>query len=445
MTSLMWPIAGNDVRETALGEHRAVYGRDPGLVAVAPATFSVIGEHTDVYGGIVLTGVSARRVVVTASRRPDDAVRVRVLRPGVDGETVTVTASTTMEDLAAHANRHQAAQDTPGGENPPSPLRAGTDDWANRLGGVAWMMIHRQLISREIPGFDVTVVSDIPPGCGLGGRAAAEAAFALGLADLSGHHPDPPLRARVADICTQAAALFGDTPPLRARHTTALRGGTEQVLSVIDYADGSVTHAPSPAPLSHRPYLITVPRPVPGSPDDRVPELRRREEFITLASRIYGVESLRLLPDAEERVIDWLETVHEVKGGDGQPAVAEASGWMGFLTSETRRAADCAAFLRSRRTSEALDRLARSQSQTCAAFGLGAGTEALVRLCLSRGAAVARAAHAGASDAVIAWFPADGGCDADDAALRLADDGLLVIPLSGGGPATVDDDPDNWM
>ena len=448
MTNLMWPIADDAVRNTALDEHRSAYGTDPGLVATAPATFPVIGEHTDPYGGVVLTGVSGRQIVVTASRRPDDRVRVRVLRTDTDGRTVPTTGEVTMAELAAHANRHEAVQDDPGAGACPSPPHGGGDgggDWANRLGGVAWMMIHRQLISRETPGFDITVVSDIPPRCGLGGRSSAEAAFALGLADLAGHQPDAPLRTRIADICTQSAAIFGDTPPLRARHTTALRGGTERDLSVIDYADGSVTHAPSPAPRSFRPFLVAVPGQAADSRESRIPELRRRGDFIALASRTYGVQSLRLLPDSEERVIEWLATVHEVKGPDAQPPVAEASGWMTFLTAETGRASDCAALLRSRRTAEALSRLTDSQEHTCAAFGLGSDTEALVQLCRSRGAATARAAHAGASGAVIAWFPSGReGRGAGDAALRLADDGLLVIPLAGGRPAEVDDNPDNW-
>ncbi|MCX7542402.1 galactokinase [Corynebacterium sp. P5848] len=445
MTSLMWPIAGDAVRETALDEHRSTYGTAPGLIASAPATFLMIGEHTDPYGGVVLTGLSARQVVVAASRRSDDRVGVRVLRAGTDDRTVPHTATTTMADLAAHANLHEAKQDDPGADLPSSPLKDGSDDWANRLGGVAWMMIHRQLISRETPGFDITVVSDIPPGCGLGGRAAAEAAFALGLADLAGHQPDAPLRTRVAEICTHAATLFGAISPLRARHTTALRGSSERDLAVIDYADGSVTHAPSPAPRSFLPFLVTVPDPPSEAAGSGVTELRRRSDFIALASRIYGVPSLRLLPDAEERVIDWLETVHEVKGPGAQPPVAEASGWMRFLTAETRRSSDCAALLRSRRISEALTRLTASQEQACAAFGLGSDTDALVRLCRSRGAAAARAAHAGASGAVIAWFPVGtGGRGARDAALRLADDGLLVIPLAGGGPAEVANDPVNW-
>ncbi|MCK7660027.1 galactokinase family protein [Corynebacterium antarcticum] len=448
MTNLMWPIADDSVRNTALDEHRSSYATEPGLVAAAPATFPVIGEHTDAYGGVVLTGVSARQVVVTASRRTDDRVRIRVLRTDADGRTVPVTGEVTMAQLAAHATRHQAEQDDPGDGACPSPPPGGGDggsDWANRLGGVAWMMIHRQLISRETPGFDITVASDIPPHCGLGGRSSAEAAFALGLADLAGHQPDAPLRARVADICTQATALFGATPPLRARHTTALRGGTERNLSVIDYSDGSVTQVPSPAPRSHRPYLVAVPGRTTDLPDNAIPELRRRGDFIALASRTYGVPSLRLLPDSEERVIDWLETVHEVKGDGAHPPVAEASGWMSYLTAETRRASDCAALLRSRRTAEALARLTDSQVQTCAAFGLGSDTDALVKLCRSRGATAARAAHAGASGAVIAWFPAGAeGRGAEDAALRLADDGLLVIPLAGGRPAEVADDPDNW-
>ncbi|MEZ2120867.1 galactokinase family protein [Corynebacterium sp. CCM 9203] len=446
MTRLMWPTTGTANRNTMFQEHTTAYGSAPGLIATAPATFLVIGEHTDLYGGIVLSGMSGRRVVVGASRRRDDTVRVRVLRNGTDDTPVVVTTSTTMEILSTHANLRSNGPNEPDAALPASPLSGIQDNWANRLGGVAWMMIQRQLISRETPGFDITIISDIPPGCGLGEHAAAETAFALGLADLAGHQPDAPLRTRIADVCTQAASLFGGTPPMRARHTTALRGGTGQVLSVIDYADGSVTQAPSPAPLSYRPYLVTVPAGSVEPSGSGVSELKRRGDFIELASRIYGVESLRLLPDSEERVIDWLETVHEVRGPEAQPPVAEAAGWMGFLTAETRRAFDCAAFLRSRRIPEALGTLSDSQAQMCAAFGLGSDTDALVRLCIARGAAVARAAHAGASRAVIAWFPSDADCEDshDDAAIRLTDDGLLVIPLADGSPAAVDNVPGNW-
>jgi len=84
--------------------------------------------------------------------------------------------------------------------------------------------------------------------------------------------------------------------------------------------------------------------------------------------------------------------------------------------------------LRSRRTEDIWPLLAQSQSGLTGPYGL-LGSEAMVQLCLVRGALGARAASAGNVEAVIAGVP---GRQADMFVRDLSEDGLVVVRLGRG-------------
>lgn len=415
----MWPDADSPALDRVLTAHESSVGSPATQAADAPATWPLIGEHVDHAGGLVLMSLAPQRTAVALSHRADDLIRVSHHRTGPEG-TVTTTDEISSGVIADRAAAQQAGVDEEGrAVTPPAPVGG----LAARLGGIVWTMVNRQLLSRGTGGLDVTVVSDIPDDLGLGADAALEAAFALALHSGSGTPDDAPLRARLAEVCSQATAMFSDVPPLRARHTAALRGAGGAI-AAIDYADGSVNRIPHPATTRVRVLAVSAPSHGPSEHG----EIRIRRRFLDEACRAFGTDSLRLLPDAAPRVLDWLRAVHRVHGTGGTPTVREAAAWLSFTERETVRAQHINRALRSRRTDTIWPLLAESQDALAGLYGLSTAEE-LAQLCRVRGALAARAATAGLSGTVIAFVDAR---RAPNFAADLTADGLTVVTLDEG-------------
>ena len=419
-----WTAPSTPVVDRARTAHRDNVGTEPTHIASAPATWSLIGEHIDHFGGIAIMGLADLRAAVAVSPRDDGTVSVRCL--SADGSTTEDFI--TLEKVSALAAEQQPSVDSEGQPVVPPAPKGGL---AARLGGIVHTMINRQLLSRETAGADITVVTDIPDNAGLGAAAAIDTATALALLGGADEPFDAPLRARLAEVCSQAVGTFARFPALRARHSAALRGTGESV-TIIDYADGSVTQAPHAVNQD----LVAFALAVPGDFDcgETVSDIRARERFIDDACHAFGTESLRLLPDAPQRVLDWLAAVHKIHGPDNQPTIAQATAWLTFYAEETQRAQGVARALRSRRGTELFPLLTQSQSALATVYGFDSA-EKLAQLATARGAAAARSAHAGTSTAVIAYVPST---KATNFAADLAEDGLLVVPLNAGAPAATD-------
>lgn len=213
-----------------------------------------------------------------------------------------------------------------------------------RLAGLIYTMIQRQMLSRESKGFDITVISDIPAEGGLGNDAAIDMALALALAYNAEDFDTPPTKAKLAEICHQAASNFGTTAPLKARYTTGIRGRAG-FINILDFADGSITQAAHPA-KPNKVVALSVFAPVGKT---QPAEIKRRQDFIEEATKAFGAESIRLLPDAQTRVLDWLKAVHEVRGTDGVPAPIEAGQWLDFHAAELESATTAVQLIRARR------------------------------------------------------------------------------------------------
>lgn len=425
----MWPAAEISAPDRARTAHQEEVGTGPSQVAHAPSTWFLMGEHVDHSGGVVLAALADLEAAVALSPRADDMVKVTV------HETTPGGVEVTRDQVSMGVVADLAAARQPGAEDRgnPTDTPAAESGPAVRLGGIVWTLIHRQLLSRDTGGLDVTVVTDIPDGMGLGDEAAMEAAFVLALLGDAPDLDDAPMRTRLAEVCTQSAEMFAPAPPLRARHTVALRGSQDSV-SVIDYADGSVTQAPHPQSRDLEFFAISVE----GARTRRSDEIIRRRRFVEDACRAFGTESLRLLPDAPQRVVEWLTAVHKVHGTEDTPSVGEAAAWLAFEEKETVRAQQLARVLRSRRADDIWPLLAQSQSGLTGPYGL-LGSEAMVQLCLMRGALGARAASAGNVEGVIAGVS---GRHATNFARDLADDGLVVVRLGRGEVAGVEKQAD---
>lgn len=366
-----------------------------GRVASAPGTWVLIGENVDHFGGVTLAGTAALRAAAAVSPRPDRVVSVSARGP---------------------LGQEFSAQ-LPFDEEP-------ADGLGRRWWGLVHTLVQRQVLSRDTAGMDITVESDVPVGAGLGALYAADAAIALALAGAHDDVDTAPFRARLAEICSHAMTTYSSLPVLRARHSVALRGA--EGVSVVDYADGSLTQAPHPSRHGVRVFSVAASL---GEPFAESREaIAAHRAFIDAACTNFGVASLRQLPDASARVAQWVEA-RRAAGDDTAPDPETARRWVTFCESETLRSLAASKALRSRRANE-LFTLLNSASE---AHSL-ATPDALVALARERGAVAARPAATGTSSAVIAFVPVQ---DADAFAGSMARE-YEVVEVAAGEPARLE-------
>ncbi len=142
--------------ETLITRFRAVYSRDPEIIARAPGRIEFIGNHTDYNGGSVLGAAIDRSVWVAVARRPD-------------------------------AIRRFASESHPGlVELPAAAMErvVGAQSWVNYPLGV---LVAMRASGIAIPaGFDYMAVSNVPAGAGLSSSAAIELSSCLAFLEAAG-------------------------------------------------------------------------------------------------------------------------------------------------------------------------------------------------------------------------------------------------------------------
>nr|VDG63185.1 galactokinase [Streptococcus thermophilus] len=388
--------------QRAVKVHHEVTGADPLHTADAPGTFIVAGENADHFGGITIAGLAWHRAAVAVSPRTDDTISVHAeFCSAVTRDTATTSE---VAELA---------------ESPEKDSR-----YAVRFGGLVHTFVGRQMLSRETAGMNITVVSDIPLGSGLGALHAADAALGLALLADDDEIDAAPLRTRIAEIASQSAKMFSPVPVLRARHSAALRGAEDSVC-VIDYSDGSLTQAPHPNRADMAILSIAAPSDAPFI-DEAVTQGRT---LIDEACANFGVPSLRQLPDAVDRVVEWVEARRQVYGADSAPTPETARAWVTFSEAETQQAAAAAKALRSMR----IDDFFAVLDQPLPTPGLSVPDQ-LIQLLELRGVTAARPAAAGMSQAVLAYLPVE---SANNAIADLSEDGLDVVAVQVGTAAKV--------
>lgn len=132
------------------------YGGDKKLVQVyaGPARINIIGEHIDYNGGKVFPTAIDKYIYVSIRKRSDTKITYNDLKfPG--------TFSFDINDNFTFKKEN---------------------DYANYLNGILSIMIRR---GYKIPcGFDILMVSNIPPAGGISSSSALECAFAYAVSDL---------------------------------------------------------------------------------------------------------------------------------------------------------------------------------------------------------------------------------------------------------------------
>jgi len=198
--------------DRALRAFRARFGAEPRWAAAAPGRVNIIGEHTDYNGGFVLPMALDRYTVAVAG--PGAARRIRL-----------VSVNT------GHPDELDAA----------APISRGPHDWANYARGV---LAGFQRLEADLPGLDVLIDSDVPPGSGLSSSAALEVAVATLLEVVTGRAVDP---VRKALLCQRAEHEFAGMPcGIMDQFTSAM--AREGHLLLLDCRSQQIEHVPMTDP-----------------------------------------------------------------------------------------------------------------------------------------------------------------------------------------------------
>ncbi len=152
--------------------HRERYKSDCALF-VAPGRVNIIGEHTDYAEGFVMPAAIEFATTAAISPRADN--------------TIAIYSENFVEERGFDSNA--------------LPKR-GSGHWSDYPMGVAVIFAGQ---GHKIPGFSLTIVSDVPLGSGLSSSAAIEVATALALQWLLGFELPRP---KLARLCQRAENEF---------------------------------------------------------------------------------------------------------------------------------------------------------------------------------------------------------------------------------------------
>lgn len=154
--------------------HQTEYESPPSCIASAPAVVKLLGEHTATSDGIVLAAALSFEVKVAISARKDSSMRFFAADLGERKRATTSSLKFKREDR-----------------------------WANHIKSIFETL--STLYNFQGRGVNVTIVSTIPQGLGLGITAALNLASALALKGLFGFSIK---NEDLAELCCKAQATF---------------------------------------------------------------------------------------------------------------------------------------------------------------------------------------------------------------------------------------------
>ncbi|HEX5484137.1 MAG TPA: galactokinase [Terriglobia bacterium] len=156
---LKTPSSHRDEAKSIKESFRQVFGQKPEMVVRAPGRVNLIGEHTDYNQGFVLPAAIDRYVWYAGRKRPDRTVRVY----SVDFEDQTDFDLDNFQKDEQHA-------------------------WSNYLRGVSGLL---ESGGAQLPGVDLVLGGNVPPGAGLSSSAAVEIGAAVFWTKLLNRATDP--------------------------------------------------------------------------------------------------------------------------------------------------------------------------------------------------------------------------------------------------------------
>ncbi len=397
--------------------HRSRIGV-PLAAASAPGSWNLIGEATGNLGGVTITGNTDYRAEVAYSPRSDSTIAVnwceRFPTPSLSYSEIST------EDVA------QAAAVSDGTETPAQYPDTTSMTPAHRLGAVAWNLVYSQSVRGMAHGIDITVVNSIPSGVGLGEMTAVESAFALALSADVPEVDTPPERLRLSDACSKASTLFLERPPVSSRYATNLRAVNPNP-SLFDGRENAIFEVPRVSGSDYRLCVIAKP----GSRGSQQCQ-DRQGDILNLAAKAaaaFQVATLRDLPNATERIVQWLDAHHSLGLDNHFPSGDTARKWLDFYFSELERTTTLGSTIRAHHMKETATILNQSQRDLLSIFTPGDDVAALTELVLDRGALSARCASEDLRASVIALVPAHSW---DSLRADILDDGLTIVEIRPG-------------
>lgn len=245
---------------------RRAFSVDALQVWSAPGRVTIVGEYTDISGGVSLATPIPHRTFVAATPREDDVVRIMTDRLDADG----VQAPLWEGNLAS---LHGAASE---------------QDWAGYPAGVLWALLERGFTGR---GMDLAIASCVPPAAGLSSSTSLSAATALAANALWGLGLSTDIGAvDLAEVCIDAENdVAGGATAGLAQHAI-LRGTPGEALR-LDFATRPPEASSSPLPFSEYGLgLLVVMTGTPHPHQARV--VRQRMAEVADAAAALGVECI---------------------------------------------------------------------------------------------------------------------------------------------------------
>lgn len=305
------PEVVNDVFE-AVGENASV--------AYAPGSINLLGEECACSGGLLLAHALPVYAAVGVEEIDDEELRIVFGR-----EETSMPLPDAVPDAFA-----------------PIPT------------AVAAVFVALQhslhIVPRTRGGLKVTIASTIPARRGFGEIPAIQSALALALNARFGDRDDVPTRTRMAAaihslMVSHEGDYFPDYP-----YTASLRSKPDSILC-INHADEAVTQTVRPNSLEF--LLAYSPEVTCGSPNEE------RSQFFKDACTAFGVSTLSSLPDAQTRVLDWVNARHQVQPDTDAPTLARASRWLDEASGSSDRARAVIGNVRHSNIDAVLDGVAR--------------------------------------------------------------------------------------
>lgn len=247
-----------------ISRFEATFGAPPHGVWAAPGRVNLIGEHTDYNEGFVLPFAIDKRASTAVRLRNDSKVRLL----SSFGDQGIVEAD--------------AAALTPGS----------ISGWAKYPLGVVWALQQHGI---EVPGFDLLLDSDVPPGAGLSSSHAIECAVITALNELTGEGLSAEEMVRLTQHAENA---FVGAPTGIMDQSASLRGASGHAV-FLDCRDQSVQLVPFEAQDAGL-VLLVIDTKVPHSHADGGYASRRAS--CELGAEVLGVKALRdvAVADLEE-------------------------------------------------------------------------------------------------------------------------------------------------